>query len=144
MRKHAAAAIVIILLHLLVATVHGVAHSKLQINLSLTQKLFVLVVITIAPLVAMVLLLLRAFAAGAALLVFSMSGALVFGVLYHFIFITSDHVMHVPRMTWSLPFQITAAMLAIIEAAGVLIGASTLFSIENAKKALAESASRFP
>ena len=144
MRKHAAAAILLILTHLLVSTVHGVAHGKLGIELSPAQKIFVLVVITLAPLIAMVLLLLRAFAAGAGLLVFSMTGALVFGVLYHFILISSDHIMHVPRMIWSLPFQLTAAMLAIIEAAGILIGASTLLSIENAKKALAASASRFP
>lgn len=115
------AAIAIVVLHLLVSVIHGAAHNVLAINLSGWQNAYVLSIITILPLVA-ALLIWRRRAVGFMLLLLSMFGSLVFGVYYHFIFVSPDNVAFLPHHTWTLPFQLTAWLLAVIEAAGVVIG----------------------
>ena len=121
--RYIVGAIIVVIFHLIVATVHGVAHQKLGVNLSFLQKLFVISVISTAPIIAMILLPTRAFRAGAALLVFSMTGSLLFGILYHFVIHSDDHVLHLPTSPWKLPFQITAVLLAVTELLGLWIGA---------------------
>jgi hypothetical protein len=115
-------AIFIVLLHLLIATLHGMAHHALGITLSRMQILFVTIVITIAPVVAVVTLRFNP-RFGAALLMVSMIGSLMFGVWYHYIEMSPDHVSHVATMPDQLNaaiFQITAVLLAFTEAAGVV------------------------
>jgi len=50
-----------------------------------------------------------------------MAGALVFGLINHFIIDGSDHVAHVAA-AWRTQFSVTAALLVVLEAAGVAIG----------------------
>ncbi|HLM58461.1 MAG TPA: hypothetical protein VK422_20330 [Pyrinomonadaceae bacterium] len=59
-----------------------------------------------------------------ALVLVSMVGSFAFGVYYHFVAHTIDHVAHVARLRpefWSAMFQITAYLLAVSEAAGAVV-----------------------
>lgn len=49
-------------------------------------------------------------------------GAFLFGLLNHFLLPGSDNVAHVPPGVWQLPFQVTAVLLAILQALGTGIG----------------------
>lgn len=124
MNKYTRYGTAIVLAHLIVATAHGLAHKHLAIDLSLAQKLFVLAVITVAPLVSMLLLWTRLRKAGAALLSLSMAGSLIFGVINHFVIASADHVMHLPAGDWRFPFQLTSILLIITECLGCWIGAA--------------------
>ncbi len=123
-------AFAIILIHLLVSVLHGAAHRVLTISLTRAQEFFVVAVITIAPLVAGLLLTLKLRRAGGALLAASMAGALLFGVYYHFLEISPDHVAHLPAgpTGWKIIFQTTAVLLALTEGMGCWAGVQTLKS----------------
>jgi hypothetical protein len=116
----------VVLAHGIVATVHGLAHQHLAIDLTAPQKVFVLVVITLAPLVSMLLLWTRLRRVGAVLLLLSMLGSLVFGVVNHFLIVSPDHVQHLARGDWRFPFQLTAALLVITEGLGCWVGAKAM------------------
>jgi hypothetical protein len=129
MVKAARYAIQVIVVHALVSALHGAAHARLDIPLSFAQNLFVVVVIMIAPLVAGALLWRKHYLSGAIIFFCSMAGALVFGVYNHFVASSPDHVSHVAVMAsggWVIVFQVTAALVAIIEAFGCLIGVRML------------------
>jgi len=51
-----------------------------------------------------------------------MSGALLFGVVNHFVTAGPDNVLHMPATGWARTFQASAVGLALTEAAGVAIG----------------------
>ena len=112
----------VVLGHALVATAHGSAHAHLGVSLTLGQKVFVLTVITLAPLVSMVLLWTPMRRPAAALLFLSMAGSLIFGVAYHFVIVSNDHVLHLPPGEWQITFQLTAVFLFITELCGCWIG----------------------
>jgi hypothetical protein len=107
--------------HLLVSLVHGAAHSSLHIDMETWQTVYILVVITLLPLVSGYLLW-RLKPGGFLLLTCSMLGALIFGGYYHFIAVGADNVSSLGPHSWALPFQVTAVLLALIETAGVLTG----------------------
>ena len=126
MIKAAHYAIWLIIAHALVSALHGAAHQRLDVPLSPSQKLFVVVVIIVLPLVAGLLLWKKQHLSGALLLLGSMAGSLVFGVYNHFVASSPDHVSHVAIAAtggWVTVFQVTAALLAVVEAFGCLIGA---------------------
>ena len=120
MRTERAALAGIVLLHLIVSFVHGAAHSGARVFLPLAGSLFVYIVILAGPLAGLTLSRWRP-QAGAALVAVTMTGALVFGVVNHFIIPGSDHVTHVAR-EWQSLFAATAALLALLEAAGAVVG----------------------
>jgi glucose dehydrogenase len=111
----------LILAHLAVSMIHGRAHQGAMVALTMFGTIYVIVVITVAPLVACALLLFRRAQAGALLLALSMLGSLVFGVWYHFLSATNDNVaaVHGP---WHSTFLWTAVALASIEFVGVIFG----------------------
>jgi hypothetical protein len=113
--------VIIVLLHLIISLVHGLAHSRLHIDLALWQIVFVMVVITLLPLVSGYLIWRHA-RGGFFLLVCSMTGALVFGGYYHFIAAGADNVASLGSHSGTATFQTTAVLLALTEAAGVLTG----------------------
>ena len=119
--EHSLASIGVILvaLHFVVSLVHGAAHFNLHINLKTWQTVYVLVVITALPLVSGFLLW-RRMRGGFLLLLCSMAGALFFGGYYHFIAAGADNVASLGSHAWSAPFQATAVLLALTEAAGAL------------------------
>lgn len=110
----------VVLTHLAIAIVHGGAHTGAQVPLSLAGTLFVYIVILAGPLVGLGVSRWRP-QAGAWIVAASMSGALVFGLINHFIIDGLDHVAHVPA-EWRTLFGVTAALLVVCEAAGVAVG----------------------
>ena len=108
--------------HLAVNLIHGAAHSGADVPITVLQSVFVWVVILMGPLVALWLIRTnRRF--GAELLALTMGGALIFGLVNHFIVDSVDHVSRVTDRTWRLPFQVSAVLLLFLETAGVWIGA---------------------
>jgi hypothetical protein len=115
------AATVIVLAHLAVSLLHGAAHSGAAVPLSALQNAFVWIVILAGPLVALWMIWTgRRF--GPELLALTMGGSLVFGIVNHFVVESPDHVAHITSEAWRLPFQLSAAGLALLEAAGTAVG----------------------
>jgi hypothetical protein len=123
-----------IVAHAVFSSLHGAAHQNLGVRLSQLQVLFVAVVITIAPILAGILLWKGFRKIGAILLVISMMGSFIFGVYNHFIGISPDHVSHLEITTttnWVWLFQTTAVLIAIIEASGVWVGMQVLRDVQE-------------
>ncbi|HJU57046.1 MAG TPA: hypothetical protein VJ715_20845 [Pyrinomonadaceae bacterium] len=115
--------------HAAVVALHSTAHEILGVKATPAQLVFIVAIIMAAPLVAGLLLWRGKERAGALLLICSMLGALAFGVYYHFVADTADHVSHVARMSpagWAVVFQATALLLALVEALGAWAGWSVL------------------
>ena len=113
----------VVLAHLVVTLLHGQAHTRLAIELASWQQLYVIVVILLAPLVALALSWTRYAKAGVWLLLGSMLGALIFGAVYHYIIISEDHVAHLPPGDARGLFRITALLLLVTETVGVVVAA---------------------
>jgi hypothetical protein len=111
-----------VLAHLVVSIVHGRAHERLSVGLSNWQNLYVLIVIVIAPLLAMVLIWTRLAHFGLLLLVLSMAASLIFGIAYHYVVISPDHVSHLPPGDAHGLFRTTALLLVVTELFGIVIG----------------------
>ena len=114
----------VVLAHLGISFVHGWAHSGARVDLSPGAMLFVYGVILAGPLAGLVVMRRRE-AVGAALIAATMTAALLFGVVNHFINAGSDHVAHVAA-AWRPLFGSTAALLAISEAAAAAIAIQRL------------------
>ena len=128
--------IAIVLLHALVNVVHALAHSRLYISMSLWQNVYIFAVIVALPLISGFLLWRRPrrIASGFSLLFFSMVGSLVFGGYYHFIAPGPDNVAWLTEHSWTVPFQITAVLLALTEAAGSTVGLFGIFASRRGSK----------
>ncbi len=111
----------VVLVHLSISIVHGSAHQGAMVTLTTFGNIYVLVVITLAPLVAAALLFTRWAKAGAFLLAISMLGSFAFGVWYHFLSATNDNVSEV-HGPWRSTFLWTAVALALVELLGAVIG----------------------
>ncbi len=112
----------VVLAHFVVVLFHGSAHTQLKVGLATWQNVFVLVVIVVAPLLAAILIWSRFSRFGFLLLAASMAGALIFGVYFHYLAISPDHVSHLPPGDAQGTFRLTALLLAITEAIGLTIG----------------------
>jgi hypothetical protein len=110
----------VVLLHLAISLVHGRAHAGAQIFLPLAGSLFVYIVILGGPLVGLALARWRP-QAGAWIVAASLGGAVVFGLVNHFVIAGADHVASVPP-EWRTLFGATAALLVASEVAGVATG----------------------
>jgi hypothetical protein len=113
--------IAIVLLHLVVNIAHGAAHTNLHIDMNGWQNVYILLVILLLPLVSAVFLWRRS-RKGFVLLLCSMLGSLLFGAYYHFIAVGADNVASLGPHAWAPAFQVTAVLLALIEAAGAAVG----------------------
>lgn len=111
-----------VVFHFIVVGIHGLAHQIIPIPMSIVQYLFIILIITIAPIVATIMLWRKSFDTGTALLFGSMLVALVFGSYNHFLVISPDHVSQIPPTSWGKVFQITAVLLMISETLGVGVG----------------------
>ena len=128
MLKHRIAGTIAVLAHLVVNVLHGRAHENLAVGLSTWQNSYVITVILIAPLVAMLLLWTRYARPGLLVLVVSMAGSLIFGLIYHYVVVSPDHVAHLPPGDAQGLFQTTAVLLMLTELAGVVVGLLALRS----------------
>ena len=117
-RGHVLAAAVLI--HLATSIAHGSAHTGAQVPLPLAGALFVYIVILAGPIAGLAVWRWRP-RAGALIVAACMGGALVFGLVNHFILDGQDHVAHVTA-EWRTLFGVTAALLSVSEAAGVAVG----------------------
>jgi hypothetical protein len=107
--------------HFLTVVLHSVAHEVLSVKATPAQLAFIIPVIIFAPVISGFMLP-KFKRAGAALLLASMAGSFAFGLYYHFIAHTIDHVAHVAHLEpafWSALFQVTAYLLAVSEVSGV-------------------------
>jgi hypothetical protein len=93
----------------------------LHIDMDLWQNIYILIVINVLPIVAAVLVWRRK-RLGYLLLLLSMAGSFVFGVFYHFIAAGPDNVNSLGVHAWSNTFLWSAVCLALVEAAGTIIG----------------------
>jgi hypothetical protein len=107
--------------HLVVNVLHGQAHMSLSVGLSPWQQVFVYVVILLMPLVALALVFTRHSRLALWLLLVSMLGSFIFGGVYHYIVISPDHVAHLPPGDARGIFRVTALLLLVTEAFGVLV-----------------------
>jgi hypothetical protein len=113
-----------IAIHFVVVVLHSIAHELLPVKASPAQLAFIVPVIVVAPVVAG-LMLPKFEKFGTVLLTLSMIGSFVFGVYYHFIAETIDHVAHVAQLEplrWSQMFLATSYLLAISEILGATVG----------------------
>ena len=132
-------AVAIVAIHFVVVVLHSIAHNKLPVEATPAQLAFILPVIIVAPLVA-VIMLGKFEKAAMVLLTASMLGSLVFGIYYHFVADTIDHVAHVAHrepLFWSQMFLITSYLLAISEAAGAAVGLISLLRGKQSPKSYA-------
>ena len=121
-RRYRIVCTVAVLAHLVVNLVHGRAHGELDVGLSEWQNIYVITVILIAPLIAMLLLWTRYARVGVLVLVISMAGSLIFGVIYHYVVVSPDHVSHLPPGTAQVDFRMSAFLLALTELFGLVAG----------------------
>ena len=118
----------LVVFHFVIVVMHSIAHEILKVKATPAQLAFIIPVIIVAPVVAGVML--RKFnRAGTVLLFASLLGSFVFGLYYHFIADTIDHVSHVARLEpafWSAMFQSTAYLLLISELLGAVVAGLAL------------------
>ena len=117
-------ALAVVALHFVVVVLHSIAHEVLPVKATPAQLAFIIPVIIVGPVLAGILLL-KFERTGTVLLAASMLGSLLFGVYYHFIADTIDHVAHVAYLQpvfWSQMFQLTAYLLALSEMFGTGLG----------------------
>jgi hypothetical protein len=126
-----------VLVHTVVMLVHGAAHMRLNIVLSPWAGTYVLCVVGIGPIAGLISLRTSRQRSGAMILFITMIGGLLFGLWNHFIAYSADHVMHVQAGPWRLPFQVTAWLLLISEAAGAVIAFALLRTLHTQTKARA-------
>jgi hypothetical protein len=112
----------IVVVHALITVAHGIAHAALGIKLSVFQTGYVVVVIGGAPIGASVVLWTRRSRLGWLLLTVSMVAALVFGVYWHYVAVSPDHVSHLPEGHFQGLFRLTALLLVCSEACGTVVG----------------------
>jgi MFS family permease len=136
-RKFVITAALVVLVHTVVMLVHGVAHMRLNVALSPWASIYVLGIAGIGPIAGLLLLRSSRKRTGATILLTTMIGALLFGLWKHFIAHGADHVMHLQAGPWRLPFQATAALLAVSEAAGAVIAFVLLRALTPHTKARA-------
>ena len=122
-RTLAIAGTLAVVIHGIIAALHGAAHNDLGIQMTTAENAFINIVIVAAPVVSAILLWTRFARAGAILLAISMAGALLFGGYHHYVAISPDHVATCHPGDLQGQFRATAVLLIVSEAFGVGFGA---------------------
>jgi hypothetical protein len=122
MKRFRIVATVTMVFHVVVGVVHDLAHRDLGIELTAAQTLFINLVILAAPVVAIVLLWSRFKGVGAILFASAMAASLSFGLCYHYVLVSPDHLSHLPDGDLQALFRITALLLALVQALGAAVG----------------------
>jgi hypothetical protein len=112
---------IVVLLHLAVTMLHGWAHAGAVVPVSTSSNIFIFTVIIVAPLVGVGILWFRSISGGAWLVALSLTAALLFGIVNHFVLESPDHVTHIVAQ-WKVLFGTTAVLLALTEALGAGLG----------------------
>jgi hypothetical protein len=104
----------VVILHLGLSIIHGVAHARAKVLLNSASTVFVFTVILIAPIVGLVIQRLGHSRSGDLVIGLALAGAFFFGVVNHFLIHGGDHVSQIAQSQRAL-FGITAASLAVTE-----------------------------
>lgn len=112
----------VLLVHLAVALLHGATHALVPVSLTAGQNAVVALTTFVGP-IAGVALAWRGHPLGVALFTLSMAGALAVGGYLHFLVENPDNVRAIPPGAWRLPFQASAAAVALSPAVGTVVGA---------------------
>jgi hypothetical protein len=112
----------IVIIHFVVAFWHGAAHVFIPVSLTGLQAVFVAGIVTILPLVGAGLLWTIQKIAAAWLIALSMLASLLFGLINHYILDSPDNVLSVPEDPWRHSFVLSAALVAVAEAVGTVLG----------------------
>jgi hypothetical protein len=107
----------VVLLHLAVTVLHGWAHTGAVVPVSTSSNIFIFTVIIAAPLVGIAILWFLSISGGAWLVALSLTAALLFGVVNHFVLESPDHVAHIVAQ-WKVLFGTTAVLLVLTEGLG--------------------------
>lgn len=120
----------LVAIHLAATLWHGGLHTRLSINLSTKQTLFILVVILIAPIVGAILVWTRYASIGLWVFFLSMLGAFLFGAYHHYVMVSPDNINYLPATGPESHYQFTisAGVIALLELASALYGAFCLGS----------------
>ena len=116
-------ATVVVALNLVIATVHGLSHARAEVLLEPWQMAFVVLTVYALPVLAVVLYWAPTRRTGAALLAGTMLASLLFGLYFHFVADTPDHVSHRDPGRAGMLFLVTAVLLVPAEALGAWSGA---------------------
>lgn len=120
----------LVAVHLAATLWHGSLHSRLSINLSPSQTLFILIVILIAPILGAALVWTRYVSTGLWVFFLSMLGAFLFGAFHHYVMVSPDNIHYLPNISPEPvhQFTISAGAIALLELASALYGAFCLGS----------------
>jgi len=112
-----------VVIHAICSGYHGYVHTRIPVDLTLFQTLYVVFVVGLLPFLGWFFLSTRR-ELGAALIAFSMLGSLIFGFCYHFIIINQvDHVFEVPISSpYRISFLVTSVMLVVTDTTGTVLG----------------------
>lgn len=122
-----------VLIHFVIAGWHGASHQMVPVPLSGMQTAFVAIVIVALPLVGAALCYSRYALQGAALVCASLFASFVFGLVYHFIVMSPDHISQVPPGPWSGAFVWSSILVALSEAVGAVVGAMEFRRLSRAR-----------
>ncbi len=114
-----------VVIHTIVVSIHAVVHSSLQILPAAPDGIFILFAYFVGPVLSVFLF--RPRPEVARLLFFlTMLAGFAYGFVYHYILPGPDNVASVPRDGGGFLFMVTTALLAFLEAFGILLGSLLL------------------
>jgi len=122
MRKVALYGTLAAVLATLVHVLHGISHVEHQVPLAAWQWAYVIFVVFLAPVVAAILLWTRPRRVGVWLFLASMAGALIFGLVFHFLVPGPDNVFTLHSGAGRETFLFSAVLVASTEALGCVAG----------------------
>ena len=123
MRNTALYGTLVVVVATLAQMAHGATHDGARVPLAAWQCAYVIAVVFVAPIAAAVLLWGRFRAVGAWLLLASMGGSLLFGLVYHFVVTGPDNVF---TNGAGAPFAATAVLVALSAALGLTVAIRAL------------------
>ena len=106
--------------HLAVSLAHGATHGLVPVALPVWQDALVIGVVFLGP-IAGVLATRVDERLGLDVFAGSLTGALLVGVTLHFLVENPDHVHEIARGPWTLPFQVSAVVVALTDALALLV-----------------------
>jgi hypothetical protein len=109
----------LVAVHAVASGVHGWSHLDAGVPTTLGQNVFISTVIFAMPPLATALIALRRLRLGYALLLLSMAGSFVFGIVFHFVVDTRDSVVNVCGAGARM-FLVSAVLLALVELTGTV------------------------
>jgi hypothetical protein len=137
MRKVALYGTLAAVLATLAHVLHGISHVEHRVPLALWQWVYVIFVIFLAPVVAAVLFWTRLPRVGVGLLLTSMAGALIFGLVFHFLVSGPDNVFTLHAAAGREAFRSSAVLVALTEALGCVVGLWALSKLPRSAEVVA-------